>query len=53
MEGRIRQLCRAAALTKIPLLNADVDLLQEPEELMEQHQLQHVRDLLRKKPACG
>lgn len=26
-------------------------LLQEPEELMERHQLQYVRDLLRKKPA--
>ena len=29
------------------------DMLQEAEELTEGHQLQHVRDLLRKKPACG
>lgn len=34
------------------LLNAEVTLLQEPEELMEQHQMQHVRDLLRKTPVC-
>lgn len=27
-------------------------LLQEPEELMEQHNMQHVQDLLRKTPVC-